>query len=495
MSEWHVSCSALGGMMPTRARSALAIAWAMTVAAPSAALAEDAGSGPSITQAQTAPDRFLNYNQPDQETLGTSTRSIGLNPTGVNYSDCISDMTLGFPVVLSGFGSGNADGMQIWASALGTCIADVDRGNPPGAPRCWLVNNGFPLGSSSSVNGSQEFYVRVQDIVGPQQAPPNPPYLVHEGASACSAQPSSAAVDIFLWFVPLMAEATYDPNATALKWKLSTDLVGPSPPTGLTVGAGDSLLIAQWTANADPDTFGYDVFIDPPPGSPAQLAQTQIVCATSSGSGSAGTSSSASSNAADAACHAVNVAESAPSLNTCSSAVLGSATAEDGGGAPVEDDAGDDAAPSGALEGGVTSGIGGISSIPCQYAVDVGCPSGSPIYTENQQITVASETGAQFQISNLVNGVTYAVAVSAVDSSGNPGPATSPMCNYPAPVNDFYEVYRDAGGAAGGGFCALQGGTKLDASTGSPIGSWIPLATAGVAVLAAGRRRRPRRRR
>lgn len=544
-----------------RSATGFAIATAL-ILVPCAAWAQTAMSGPSITQGlQTAPERYLHYGQANAQDLGTSTRPQGLNPTGINYSDCISDMTLGFPVVLTGFGVGNTDGMQIWASTNGTCISNPDRG-VGGPPVCWLVNNGLPLGQVFT--GSTTYFIRVQDIVGPQQAPPNPPLLVNEGASACSAQPSYAAVPITLWFVPLSSEGEYDTNATALEWTLTTDLVGPPAPRGLNVGAGDKLLTASWTANADSDTYGYDVFIDPPPGSPVQMAATtEVVCADSGGTGSTGadsssgstssggdgssgssggdgsseagsemeggsvedadddtetesstSSSSASSSssttstsssstaggggaAADAACHTVNVGQSG-SASGCSSAVLASASVQDSGVSTTSEDdvdaGGEDAA---ALDSGTASEPGGIATIPCQYGLSVGCASGSPVYTA-QRTTLTGESNTTYTITDLIDGVTYVVAVTAVDNSGNPGPpsAQSPeTCNYPAPVNDFYALYRGAGGLAGGGFCSLGQGKELDASSGASVGLSIALGTAGTAALAVGRRRRRRGRR
>jgi len=536
--KWHVPCSVMGPNMPPFARSALFTTLTGVMLTPCAALAQTTSTGPSITQAQqTAPERFLHYGQANQTDLGTQTRSNGLNPTGINYSDCISDMTLGFPVILNGFGTGNTDGMQIWASVTGTCTTDADRGVGQ-VPLCWLVSEGLPLGQVFT--GSTEYFIRVQDIVGSQQAPPNPPVLVHQGADACTAQPSYAAVTITLWFVPLSGEGTYDTSATALQWALNTDLVGPPAPLGLTVGAGETLLIASWTPNTDSDTYGYDVFIDPPPGSLAQTttAVTQVVCpsassssstagsstdassataqdaaqdateesgeegadandattsTSSSSSASSSTTSTSSSTSADAACFTVNVAQGGQSIGSCTSSVLGSAVVQDSGTTAVEGDSGEDAAlEEQATDSGTTTGIGGIATIPCQYALDVGCASGTPIYT-GQQVTVTGETNTRFNISGLVDQQTYAVAVSAVDNSGNPGPPSTPTCNYPAPVNDFFTDYRSAGGLAGGGFCALNGGGTLGASGDSPVGSSIVLAAVGTAALAAARRGRRRK--
>jgi hypothetical protein len=45
--------------------------------------------------------------------------------------------------------------------------------------------------------------------------------------------------------------------------------------------------------------------------------------------------------------------------------------------------------------------------------------------------------------------------VAAVDALGNAGPLSNVACATPKEVNDFFENYRNAGGSAGGGFCAL----------------------------------------
>jgi hypothetical protein len=480
--------------MRIHARATLVGTLAATALVPAAAGGQTAG--PSIAQTQqTAPNRYLNFGQANQQNLGTATRAAGLNPTGVNYSDCVSDMTLGFPVLLNGFGTGNTDGMQIWASVSGQCTVDTDRGSP-GPPSCWLVNSGLEQGQVLSE--SREYYVRVQDLVGPQQAPSDPPILVHEDASACSAQPSYAGVTITLWFVPIDAPGHFDSNATALEWPVSTDLVGPPAPVGLNAGAGQNLLTLTWTANNDSDTLGYDVFIDPPPNSPTSPG-TQVICPDSGGA------DGSSPSASDAACYSVNVGQSGSALGVCSSTALGAALVQDSGASPLtaDEDAGDtgnegetDAADDGGDAATPVEGTaGGIATIPCQYALVGQCPSGQPVYTA-QATTITGETNTAYTIPGLIDGVTYAVAVSAVDNSGNPGPPsaqTPDTCNYPAPINDFYAVYRDAGGMGGGGFCALQGGTKLDASSGSPVSSSIALGALGAAAIAAGRRRRRRR--
>ena len=48
----------------------------------------------------------------------------------------------------------------------------------------------------------------------------------------------------------------------------------------------------------------------------------------------------------------------------------------------------------------------------------------------------------------------YTIAVAAIDSVGNQGQLSEPTCATPMEVDDFFELYRDAGGEAGGGFCS-----------------------------------------
>jgi uncharacterized protein (TIGR03382 family) len=73
--------------------------------------------------------------------------------------------------------------------------------------------------------------------------------------------------------------------------------------------------------------------------------------------------------------------------------------------------------------------------------------------------TASGSTNVSSTITGLVNGTTYAVAVAARDNYDNVGPLSaisSTSCNSPAPVDDFWTKYRQAGGAAGGN-CQASG--------------------------------------
>jgi hypothetical protein len=285
----------------------------------------------------------------------------------------------------------------------------------------------------------------------------------------------------------------------------------------------------SWTPNNNADTVGYDVFIDSPPGSrpivsdAAPAAQQTIYnCPDSStsgsSSGSGGTGDATVSDAVSTdgaptdAASAGDVASDAPSgaeaaansggqttdacsnvngggslgTTSCASAALGaspilaSGTVQDSG---VADDAaqGSDSAVSS------SQGGGGISTILCQYLSSASCSAGAPAYTNNGSPSVTGIAISSQMITNLTNGATYNVAVAAVDASGNVGPQSSVVCDMPAPVNDFYKIYRMDGGRAGGGFCALE---AVGAPGGAPI---VSLGIGGAALALARRRKRDRR--
>lgn len=492
----------------------LPLAWVL-VASAARAQTTTTTSGPAVAAnpLQAFPNRFVNG-----VNLGQSTRPVGLNPDGINFSDCISNMTLQYSVELSGF---TGESLEVWASTGADCSVDTNRGNG-GVPECWYVANEGAINqvAETAVNVN----VRVQDIVGLQQAPPSTAVLVNETSSACYAQPTSSATTITLFFLPVSG-ITF--TGTDYSQQLTTDLVGPAAPSGVSVGAGDTLFVVDWTPNDDADTQDYDVFIDPIPGegdatASAASMTTVLVCpdATTANAADAtvvddddedgleasigdasvgdetGTSSASSgansSTAAGSACHYENIGPTGPvpGSTSCNSSILQSSSVIDSGVTSNVIEAEDGAF----VDSGTSTGPVGISTIPCDNLLNVPsseCASGQPAYTATA-FSVNGESNGTYTVKGLTNFVTYNIVVAAVDGSGNVGPPSTEACNYPAPVNDFWDLYREAGGQAGGGFCALRGGrTGLEASSGSPVvGSPIAFGVLAATAIAAGRRRR-----
>jgi hypothetical protein len=272
---------------------------------------------------------------------------------------------------------------------------------------------------------------------------------------------------------------------------------------GVSIADGDTLFVVNWTANSDADTAGYDVFIDPIPGSGAEAsaatgAQTTVLeCPDASSSSAtdvldadtAEASDATVASTPDAGCHLVNIGPTAPTpgSTTCGSGVLESANVQDGGAISiVEDEAATETFDeAGNLITTTETGNVGICTIPCQYLVGASCTFGQPVYTSINNPTLASESNGSYTIKGLTNGTTYNVVVAAVDASGNVGPPSPEVCDYPAPVNDFFKNYTNDGGKAGGGFCALE-------AVGMPASSAALFGGLGAAFLGAARRRRRR---
>jgi hypothetical protein len=428
--------------------------------------------------------------------LGPSTRPENLTPWGINYDDCISDMVLSFEVVLSGFDG--SENLQVWASKSSDCTAAADRGMGavavcwPVAPQAWQT--GPVIQSPQPVT----IQVRVQDLVGPQNSPPFPPTYTAQGPSACNAQPAFAAVPMLINFVPVDSSGNYD--GIAYKFQQPTDLVGPPAPTALTLAVGDRLLIANWMLNDDSDTAGYDLYIDPIPGHESTLSglpdAQMLVCpdtgvpstpdatvdaadggdggdggspsdggddgsmvdAGDAGASDGGTGPTAGGNdggdgstidsgvaaIVDAGCYVINVAGGTGG-GACSSVLLTSGIVQDSGTAALEE-LGEDGDAIETEAGSSTTRSGGISTIPSVNLVGV----------ENGGATVPDESTGSYTIEGLKDNSTYTVVVAAVDGFGNIGPPSTEACNSPAPIEDFWKIYRDDGGTAGGGLCSVE---------------------------------------
>jgi hypothetical protein len=463
---------------------------------------------PAVAAAQTVsasgqpyPNRIVGTTN-----LGYSTRPQNLNPLGVSYQDCIDNQTLQFSVTLSGFTG--VDSLEVWASLTSDCTASTDRGIGATAAVCWGTRSGNIVDPVISTPQTYNFNVRVQDLVGWQQLPPTPgvaPNPPAQGPSACLAQATFAAVPINVNFLAIDSSGNSD--GTPYQYVINTDMVGPPAPTGVSETVGETIYNVTWTANSDSDTAGYDIYIDPIPGTegsdggPTTSAEAgqRLVCPdTGVPTGldatddvedgiSDGPIESALPEPGveagplpyDGGCYYINTGGQPPtSVNgyNCNNSILASGITEDGGidggeagvvVAPVVyDDAGN------VIEGGVEEGVGGISTIPTQYQ-----------YGVNQGFTIADKSVGSYTIKGLVDYVNYTVVVASVDGTGNVGPPSLEVCDYPAPVKDFWEIYRQDGGGADG-FCALE-----------TIGAGGVPALAGVACflgLAAVARRRRR---
>ncbi|MDP9036331.1 MAG: hypothetical protein M3O50_16140 [Myxococcota bacterium] len=422
------------------------------------AAAQVSTAAPSITQSsgQLNPLRLVNG-------ATASSRPQNLNPLGINLADCLTDMTLQFDVIASGFDGTQL--VQVWAGTA-DCTSDISRG-VGATPSCWLVTQslaGITVGSGASLPIT--FNVRAQDLVGHQQSVPTTPTYSRVGSAGCQAQTVDTAQKISVFFIPTDSSGHAISGSHVYSYAVTTDLVGPPAPASPSLAVGDTLFVVNWTPNSDADTAGYDVYIDPYPGQEGATSggagpEPTLVC-----SGSGVDAASGSGDAADAATADATTADDAAADASCVYVQTGgSGQAGSCGSTLLTSDAGSSVAVD--SEGGTTTSGAGTSNLPPNLLLVGGGGISSP--------TVSDKSSGSYTISGLQNSVRYTVVVASIDGSGNVGPPTGQVCDSPAPVNDFFATYRQAGGTAGGGFCALE----------SP-GRSVPLGGAFVLLLAAG---------
>jgi hypothetical protein len=232
-------------------RGSKGFSWLVLVAASAAPLFV---ASPAVAQTvsysmQSLPERFL----PDGGDLGVSTRQAGQNPEGISFADCDSDQTLSFFMYTTGFASAGAS-LGVFASVGASCITNADRNGPTFG--CWNLGAGL----TTVADGSHTINVRVQDLVAYMETtPPQTSNYTPAGSSVCStAQKSATGEAMTIWFVPLQGTQAV---GTGITYPVSVDMLGPPPPSGVSIMDGDTLFIINWTANSDSVTQGYNVYM------------------------------------------------------------------------------------------------------------------------------------------------------------------------------------------------------------------------------------------
>ncbi|XYI00869.1 hypothetical protein ACMHYB_14335 [Sorangium sp. So ce1128] len=250
--------------------------------------------------------------------------------------------------------------------------------------------------------------------------------------------PSTSARPVSIYFLHQeSSQEDVGADDSAVWTDTKMDLLGPRPPTNVKVGSGDTRLIVEYSRSSDEDTFGHYFYCD-----------SNIVSSPGSGGGGAGAGGAAGAGG-------------------------GAGDGGGGGGGAADDDA---------AGGGGDDGGDGDSSCGSSVLVPGEIPDPSLVPCGRVGRASAGEA------SGLDNGIPYAVGVAAYDNIGNPGVLSELGCGMPVDVDSFFELYREAGGEAGGGFCSVAG----------PVGAgrWLPVPLgAMVAGAALGLWRRTRRRR
>ncbi len=318
----------------------------------------------------------------------------------VNLAECKLNWQYQISVTTSNIGSAT---MEVWAGPTGTdCTTVYDRFT---YPVCWRVATVGIIDETSAV------YIPVVNVVGEHyQTNSGSTDVIQGSPTDCDTQANSgvipeAGLAIDLDFYVFEGGSGSTPTYSATWSGAGFDLIGPAPPTTVSLLPADTELYVNWAQVVVTDLAGYNIYCQDVSKIDGGLALLQSYDA---GFTDAGT--------------VVCPANNTQLIQGC---------------LPPD----------------------GMS------------PSGS----------VTSTLATSGVAAGLANGDNYACAVSCIDTMQNTGPLSQFATGTPWYVNDFFSIYRRAGGQAGGGFCSI-GHRRFTA-----IVLLIPLASL---VLLALRRRR-----
>lgn len=418
-------------------RGLLAAAALLLCAAPARASVTSITLNPQVTR--VASDGTTTYSCPGRPSLAQDCAVNGA-AQGIGYHDCVDDSELKFSLAIPGLPDSTVN-MQVWAGT-GDCT-QAGATNNASTGICW------PVAASPTLSNPLILTVRVADIVkNLGVAPPPQVYTPAVAATACGTAASNSTTTtvtddagnttstagestVTVYFMIFQNGQTGTAPLASANYSTKVKLVGPNACTNVTAGAGDGLLIVNWSPPAGDTTVqGFDLYASPS-GAVTSEGGTTLVC----DGGPGGT---------DLLDDAGN-----PVLDDAGNPIL-----VDDAGNPVSADAGcvtENVPPATTTCNGSTGSID-VSNIVCGagssdggVALDAGGSAGVCA-----QINGA--TNAKGTISGVDNGTTYAVAVAAFDQYGNTGAVSSAVCDTPKPVKDFWTTYNEAGGNA---FCAL----------------------------------------
>jgi pectin methylesterase-like acyl-CoA thioesterase len=237
-------------------------------------------------------------------------------------------------------------------------------------------------------------------------------------------------------------------NPTGSAAPVVADTTAPAAPTALTATAGDSKATLSWTAPADKDVAGYNVYRSAT--GPATAASTKVTGSTVSGTSYTdnglvnGTSYSYVVTAVDAAGN-----ESAVSTATSATPVLG-----------------DSAAP--AVPAGVATKLGKSTVTVSWTSVADADLAGYAVYRSTgsgASTKLATVSGTSFTDTTATVGTSYRYTVTATDTSGNESAASGAVSAMPVSIT----VAADGSGDA----TTLQAGIDLLPSGTSAQGSVV----------------------
>ena len=178
------------------------------------------------------------------------TRDPTLNPSGINYEDCIEDVSFTFPITVSGATPGT-DHFYVYA---GTNCGDPAQRTGAAGTSCWQVVNGE---MDYAVDTNMPISLKVRQILSQQYSGVSQPFVPTTSDAICHAQAVSAAQNLSVYFLIADGDGLTEAVAAA---NINADLSAAREPGNFVLDIGDTKLIPRWTAISDPDITGFNVY-------------------------------------------------------------------------------------------------------------------------------------------------------------------------------------------------------------------------------------------
>jgi hypothetical protein len=418
-------------------------------------------------------------------TRSVTSRVVGSGKYDISFEDCLSNDTFSFPLT---FANTTGRSLEVW---VGNETADC----------------------TQAAQRQQINPVVCRKIFGPQTVSKSgltvqiTDKAITEGIGVTSCQDTAQLGQKTTLFFMLKADAAENVDASNV-WKWTdtiVDLVGPEPPVGVSAGVGDGALIIDFTKSDATDIVGYNIYWDDGTG-PASTEPQPAQSSASTGSGAGGSSSTSTTTSTDDAGTSTAAgswppppppaedagaggaggstssggAGGATTTTTSTTTTTGSTTTAAGG-------SGGSGGTSAGGSGGTTTTSSATASDDAGVSGGDGCPVSKAVISgrapDHGYASFVQASGPA-TVDGLTNGKAYVIGVVARDKIGNLGRMSNVACGTPAQVSDFFSIYRQEGGRAGGG-CSVAG----------PRDDAFAFAVGAVALLGlglAGRRRSTR---
>ncbi len=355
----------------------------------------------------------------------------------VSRADCESADVFEFPFTVGS--TSGIDQIEVWLSEGSSgpdCSLYESRGGTSTATKCTQI----PAGTTN-IDTMGTIEITAADIAN---AVP--------GVTSCvDSYTGDASHQVTLYFLLTTGpgdDVTAENTAT---YDTEVDLVGPAAPTDVVAKDAEEATRLEFTAEQSETPIRYFVYCDPIPGEENATTSSTTGAGGAGGSGGAGGAGGAGGSGGSGGDGGTGGSgtSSATTSATGTGGSTGSGSAACGNGVLVE----------------------GATPPPSRYR----CSGDDPV-----------DATDGISVTGLRNGTTYAMAVAAVDDLDNPGVLSAVVCATPQEVDDFFDVYRGAGGT-GGGLCSVG---PYGVGVGGALGFGAVVLGAGLSLAARRRRRR-----